>query len=556
MINNINKKHHKVVHELNKYLSIEIFKIELGSIITWSCIVIYLVVFSSHTILKHRTFNSFAWDLGIYNQAFWTKVNTNEVFHYTCEKYLVESGSYFGVHFTPILYCIIPIYRMFPYSETLLVFQSFILGITALPIYLLGRKLVNRTTGLIISTTYLMNPAIHGINCYDFHVQSFIPLLTLSFLYFYTSKNRRTYTLSLILIFFIEEHISYIMVFYSLFVLSDKKDDIIQCIKGTSSFRFELATPLIIAIHSVHWFSLSDKIIGNFNENMSPTLIAGRHFKILGVDCPRNIPLYILNNPLKILNPIKYAFHEKIKYMIYLTCPSLILSISNPNTLLPTIPWFGISLLSNYSPYYQIGYQYPSYVIPFICFTTINGLKNVKKDHTKRNHFMTLEKILILQFCTNLFFFAVASPLSPYANEIHQYPAYRKPCENSHVILLREALESIPEGASILTQDNIFPHVSSQENSYVVPLPITGENIRWNQYLGTILRERPDYILIDISTDFHNISNSLLNKIDRYNYELVKSIDNIYLYKSIKIDNKTDDHFTIKDSSVTEGMNS
>jgi len=173
-----------------------------------------------------------------------------------------------------------------------------------------------------------------------------------------------------------------------------------------------------------------------------------------------------------------------------------------------------------------------------------------------RNHFMTLEKILILQFCTNLFFFAVASPLSPYANEIHQYPAYRKPCVNSHVILLREALESIPEGASILTQDNIFPHVSSQENSYVVPLPVTGENIRWNQYLGTILRERPDYILIDISTDFHNISNSLLNKIDRYNYELVKSIDNIYLYKSIKIDNKTDDHFTIKDSSITEGMNS
>lgn len=556
MINNINKKHHKVIHELDKYLSIEIFKIELGSVITWSCIIIYSVVFSSHSILKHRTFNSFAWDLGIYNQAFWTKVNMKEVFQYTCEKYLVESGSYFGVHFTPILYCIIPIYRIFPYSETLLVFQSIILGTAALPIYLLGKKLVNRTTGLVISTAYLMNPAIHGINCYDFHVQSFIPLLTLSYLYFYTSKNRRIYTLSLILIFFIEEHIPYIMIFYSLFVLNDKKDDIIKCIKGTLSFRFEHATPLITAIHSVHWLTLSDKIIGNFNENISPILIAGRHFKILGVDYPRNIPLYILNNPLRILTSIKYAFNEKIKYIIYLTCPSLILSISNLNTLLPTIPWFGISLLSNYSPYYQIGYQYPSYAIPFICFTTIIGFKNVKKNHAVRSHFMTLEKIWILHFCTNLFFFAVASPISPYANEDHQCPAYRKPCENPHVVLLREALESIPEGASILTQDNIFPHVSSQKNSYVVPLPVTGENVRWNQYVGTILKEGPDYILIDISTDAHNTSYSLLNKIDRDNYELIKSIEGIYLYKSIKIDDKTSDNFTIKDSSFTKGMSS
>jgi len=557
MINNINKKkHNEIVPELDKYLSIKIFKIEIGSIITWSCIIIYTVFFSGYTILKHRTYNSFAWDLGIMNQALWTKVNINKVFYYTCEKYLVKSGSYFGIHFAPILYCAIPIYRTAPRPETLLVIQSLLLGAAALPIYLLCRKITSRTTGLIVSTIYLLNPAIHGMNCYDFHVQSFIPLLTLSFLYFYKSKNWKIYMLSLILIFYVEEHLSYTMILYSLFILCDKKTEIVQIIKNFSSVSFIHFIPIITVIHSVHWSSLSDKIIKHFNENISPILIAGRHFKILGVDDPRNIPIYILCNPQKILNPLKYACHEKLKYIICLTCPNLILSITNPNTLLPTMPWIGISLLSNYSPYYQIGYQYPSYVIPFIYFSTIIGLKNVDKNHLIRNNFLTLEKILILYFCTNLFFFAVSSPVSPYTSEIYHYQAYRKPSENSHVILLREALESIPEGASILTQDNIFPHVSSQENSYVVPLPMRGKDIEWHEHLDLIMKERPDYILIDISTDFHNVSDSLLNEAYRYNYELVELIDNIYLYKSIDTDNKTYDHFAIKDSSDSKGMNS
>jgi len=81
-------------------------------IIVFLCIILYTLIFSSYTILKHNAFNTYAWDLGIFNQGFWTTVNLDKLFYYTCEMHLVESGSFFGVHFSPILVTLIPIYLL------------------------------------------------------------------------------------------------------------------------------------------------------------------------------------------------------------------------------------------------------------------------------------------------------------------------------------------------------------------------------------------------------------------------------------------------------------
>ena len=525
------KRYHKSKSKLDKYLSIKIVGMEIGSIIIWAWMIAYTMVLSAYTISKHRSFQSFAWDLGIFNQAFWTTLKLNEVFYYTCEQHLVESGSFFGVHFSPILYIVLPIYRLFPGPETLLIVQSFTLGIAALPIYLIGKKLVSRRAGLIISATYLLNPVVHGINCYDFHMQVFIPFLTLTNLYFYISRRWMACLLSLIFIFFVEEHLVYVLALYSLFIFIENKEDIYNFIKGHTAFRIYFIIPFLTIIYSLYWFYLSNKIIEYFNQNISPVLIAGRHFRVLGVTDPRNIPLFVLKNPFRVLVPLTYALYDKLIYFICLTGPFLLLPFIEPHILLPTIPWFTISLLSNYSPYYNIGYQYPSYVMPFIVFSAVRGLRKIFSNSSVEKAPLDLDTVLMIYLCVNLVFFSLASPLSPYTVENIQIPAYRKPFENLRVMSFRKILDKIPEGSSTLTQDNIFPHVSSRTNSFVLPPLIEGENMAYDKALIHTMSEKPEYVLLDPSTDYHKITYFLLIRLEEYGYRLLEMTDGIYLFE-------------------------
>jgi uncharacterized membrane protein len=69
--------------------------------------------------------------------------------------------------------------------------------------------------------------------------------------------------------------------------------------------------------------------------------------------------------------------------------------------------------------------------------------------------------------------------------------------------MLHEVLESVPKDASILTQDNIFPHVSHRVDAYVIPDRwIHSGDIREiavefvNQTMDHV-----EYVLVDSKTD-------------------------------------------------------
>ena len=111
---------------INNLLDKKIWKFDITFILLCLSIFSYTVIFSLFTIYKHKTFNTYAWDLGIFNQAFWTTTKLNKIFYYTAELYFVKSGSFFGVHFSPILYLLVPFYSLYPHPETLLILQSLI----------------------------------------------------------------------------------------------------------------------------------------------------------------------------------------------------------------------------------------------------------------------------------------------------------------------------------------------------------------------------------------------------------------------------------------------
>ncbi len=89
----------------------------------------------------------------------------------------------------------------------------------------------------------------------------------------------------------------------------------------------------------------------------------------------------------------------------------------------------------------------------------------------------------------------------------------------------------IPSNASVLTQDNLFPHLLNRLNAYVM-IPPTFKDVKtWKDAINWITGLKTDYVLIDLETDPHNTIKYAFSPIRQNNYRLLAFYDNIYLYK-------------------------
>lgn len=122
-------------------------------------VTIYTFVFSYFTIIKHFAFETYAGDLGIFEQSLWSTLKYGLFFYNT-----PELGVHFRIHFDPILYLILPVYSIYPSPLTLLVLQSLFLSLGAIPVFWLARdELKSKKAGLVFAIIYLLYPPLQGL---------------------------------------------------------------------------------------------------------------------------------------------------------------------------------------------------------------------------------------------------------------------------------------------------------------------------------------------------------------------------------------------------------
>ena len=103
-----------------------------------------------------------------------------------------------------------------------------------------------------------------------------------------------------------------------------------------------------------------------------------------------------------------------------------------------------------------------------------------------------------------------------------------------HERILHDVLGSVPKNASILTQDNIFPHVSDRVNAYVIPDRwINAGNIREIaiEFVNETMNQ-VEYVLVDSKTDRLAFDEALLllSTKPQFALELSKDDGTILLY--------------------------
>ena len=151
---------------------------------------LFITLGASLSYVKYLTYNAYAWDLGIFMQALFSTAFYHKLLYYTVELFTNPSGSFLGVHFSLILFTLVPIYYLYPHSITLLVIQAVLLYTPVMPLYLIALCLTrNESIAFITSLMYLLSPDVASPLYFDFHVEAFIPLLYIVTVLFITMRR-------------------------------------------------------------------------------------------------------------------------------------------------------------------------------------------------------------------------------------------------------------------------------------------------------------------------------------------------------------------------------
>lgn len=153
--------------------------------VLWVMMGLYFLVVSFLAISRHRNFYSWRYDLGNMEQVVYNTTK-GRIFKFTDPEGR-ETISRLKYHADFILILIAPFYKLFPYTETLLVIQTLVVALGALPLFLLAREVLeSERLAVFISGAYLLYPALMKANLYDFHgVVLAVTFLLFSFWYLY-----------------------------------------------------------------------------------------------------------------------------------------------------------------------------------------------------------------------------------------------------------------------------------------------------------------------------------------------------------------------------------
>ncbi|HVP92822.1 MAG TPA: DUF2079 domain-containing protein [Acidobacteriota bacterium] len=523
--------------ELEERLGRKIVGRDLSEILVFLMMLVYIGVFSYFTILKHLAFKSYAWDFGISIQALSTTLNAGKLFYYTPELFVNQSGSYFGLHFSPIMFLLLPVYAVYQTPETLLVFQSFVVALGALPLYYFTRHSLNsKLAAVSFSLLYLLYPPLQGANWFDFHVQTFLPLFMFSAMYYFEKEKWVKYFLFIFLALTIAESVSITIIFVGLYGMLKFRRIFFDSLKQKTLLNKKLLIPLLTIMLALAWYLFS-KWIKNTFFPINPTFTDFYNrvdwWSVLGIRGDViGMPLYVILNPLRAIQALTYDAYLKLLFVLLLIGSLLFLPLRS-SIILISLSWLVPALLSNYVPFYVTGVHYPLYLIPFIFLAAVDGMRKQYKAGKLTTFSGQIKNLLIVA----LIFMLFASPLSPLLQtsgvNIPSFSTYTLPSVGDHESTLQSIIDLVPSNASILTQNNIFPHFAQRSNAYAYPLPDAFEFAPNNvtKYADQLIM-RSDYVLVDTKSDAET-ANAILTRIwftYTQTFKLQKYSDGIYLY--------------------------
>jgi len=305
---------------------------------------------------RHWAFQSHVLDLGIFTQLAYNG-SIGKFFEFTIKP---EYTNFLGYHFSPILIILSVAYLIFPSIETVLAVQTLVLGLAAIPLYLLSyRILKSKIIAFGICFAYLAHPFVAQTVMFDFHEVSIEPFIIFTMFYFLSKRANFLYWSFFCLALLCKEDVCLFLIPVGLFLIFNEKE-----------FKLGLFTILFSVIYAVVVFKLLMPAFSGVSGYSFNWL-----FAYLG-NSPFEVLKSILFNPLFIIK--KCMNWLNLRTIFFLFAPLMFAPLwSRWGLILLITPLFEVWLHES-AIAAQGSYHHILVVVPFTFVAGIIGFKNFR----------------------------------------------------------------------------------------------------------------------------------------------------------------------------------
>ncbi len=424
----------------------------------------YILTFGTLSLLRHASFHSGGYDLGVFDQTIWNSLQ-GRLFE---RSITIDARVSLAEHFSPILLALVPLYAIWSDAQTLLILQTVMLALSALPLYWFARQKLGAWLALVVAAAYFLSPALQSVNLFEFHEVALTALLLNFALYFLLRHRTVPFLICLGLALTTKEEVAFIVAafgFYVFFV--DRKRGL-----GASLIALGVAW----AVATLIW------IIPSFRDPIHGTnyLYANR-YAYLGISVTDIVHTAITQPGLVLQHLLVPA---KIEFVLQLLVPLVFLPLGGAEIFALALPTFGYLLITDFPSNYSIRFQYTAPLLPFIFFAAVVGIARLLQSPRWKQPVRTRQFIfgaVVGAACVVNYLFQSPGPLGGYFDPT-QYAI------TAHTQLGHQLIATIPANASVMADSNLAPHVTDRRYAYQ---PSVVPDLRLIDYLLTDARLPP-----------------------------------------------------------------
>jgi len=311
-------------------------------------ITVYAGGLSYLSVFRHQALLTGIYDLGYYAQLTW------ELSKLQIPRSSVWYDSVWGNHATFILAVVAPFLWLLPNPATLLVIQSLVLALGAVPAYCLGRRVWDHpVAGAVSAGAYLLYPPLQFANLFDFHADTFAtPILLAAFASIFAGRTRWALAWAGLLM-LVKEDMALVALTFGLYVAAVHRRPSGLGLAATAAVAFVLL--IVVVIPS--W-------------TQSPYFSVFNRWRHLG-----NTPWELIASPVlrpgvffsTVLQP------ERLGYLVLLVIPLAGLPLLAPEVMAVGLPPLVSNLLSSSEMQYTIRGHYTAALTPILIAAAVVG---------------------------------------------------------------------------------------------------------------------------------------------------------------------------------------
>ena len=423
----------------------------------------YTSYFTKITLEIHHGLGTAAYDFGLYDQGVWLLSRFKAPF------ITLMGRNLFGDHTSFILIFLVPIYWVFPSAGVLFFTQALMIGLGAVPVFLLGRKLLQHE-GLAVAcaAAYLLHPAVGWTNRENFHPDAYIAVFVGFAIYGAVERRWRMYVIALVFALLVKEDASLVLVPLGVWV-AVKRDRKIGL----------LTIGGCLSVMLVMMYGVMRSLIGVPTRNGWRIPFGG----------PGGLIKTTFTKPWKVAQ--HYWSDSRPFYFWQMTASAGWLFARAPSVALISVVVLATNMLSTFWYQYHLEYHYSLVAVPALVMGSVYAISKL------RAHWQPLA-VVFLTLTAALGGWAWG--VLPFSRDLPRYWAADHPV----AVSARDIIQDIPANASVSAHYAVTAHIDHREEIYMFPTPFYAELYGVDDSLGGTrlpAADRVEYVVLPMTME-------------------------------------------------------